>query len=308
MTSETPMTDCYVAFLDLMGVRSLASKAAGNAALCNSIVSALEETKRTSTFVHETVDTKTQVEKRWSLQVQAFSDCVVLFIPTSTEMLAWLLASIRRLHDRLLRLSVPLRGGVTIGKMHWDDRWDKDSKDAQDDEAKSTPIAFGPGLVAAYDLENSTAVYPRILVSSVLYDHVEDHLQTKSPFPLGKGKLLDYFRQDFDGLYHLDVLHNAIDRRDVVEVIRDVERGQEGLRYVRDETPYPEWLKEVRRFIVNGNEAVSGERLKAKYQWVGKYYNEKAKKTEGAQLIRWFEDVVPDGAIKLTVRERKPKG
>ncbi|KKK87485.1 hypothetical protein LCGC14_2752790, partial [marine sediment metagenome] len=175
--NDRPLTECYVAYLDLMGVRKLAEKAAEDSALCESIISALKETKNTSSFVHETRDIETGETSKSSLQVQAFSDCVVLFIPTETKMLPWLLASVRRLHDRLLRLTVPVRGGITVGAMHWDTAWDKENGS----EAKeSAPVAFGPGLVAAYDLEDDTAVYPRILISSALYDHVDERTKLKN--------------------------------------------------------------------------------------------------------------------------------
>ena len=194
--NERPMTECYVAFLDLLGVRKLADKAAKNSTLCEGIVSALKETKNTSSFIHGTRNIETGELKEWSLQVQAFSDCVVLFIPTETEMLPWLLASVRRLHDRLLRLNVPVRGGITVGAMHWDMAWDKETGGNTTDSA---PVAFGPGLVAAYDLEDDAAIYPRILISSGLYDHVDEQTKLKNKvFPLAdSGKLLDYLSSGF---------------------------------------------------------------------------------------------------------------
>lgn len=297
-------TECYVAFLDLMGVRKLAAKAAEDSALCGSIVLALKETKNTSSFVHGTRNIETGGMKEWSLQVQAFSDCVVLFIPTETEMLPWLLASVRRLHDRLLRLNVPLRGGITVGEMHWDTAWDKGNVS----EAKeSAPVAFGPGLVAAYDLEDDAAVYPRILISSALYDHVYEQAKLKNKvFPLANsGKLLDFFRQDADGLYHLDVLHADVNRKDVIRQTKTIdEQGRHVLHNEFDKTTYAEWLEIVRQFVEDGCAAVEGEKLKAKYMWLANYYNEKAKDQQGGKLIHWFENLIPKGTIKGTFKQK----
>jgi len=300
--NESPMTECYVAFLDLMGVRQLTKKAA----VCESIISALKETKNVSSFNHGTRNLETGEQKEWSLQVQAFSDSVVLFIPVETKMLSWLLASVRRLHDRLLRLNVPLRGGITVGAMHWDMAWNEENESK---ETYSAPVAFGPGLVAAYDLEDDTAVYPRILISSALYDHVDEQTKLKNKvFSMAdSGNLLDFFRQDTDGLYHLDVLHADVNRKDVIsqEKFTDGE-GKPGIRNIFDETTYAEWLKIVRDFIVKGRDAVSGEKLVAKYMWLANYYNEKAKDQQGSKLIHWFENLVSEGAIKGTFKQQSP--
>lgn len=287
-----------------MGVRNLVEAASRDPTLLRCVVSALEETKNTSSFFRESKDVETGEVSRWSLQVQAFSDCVVLFIPIESTTLAWLLASIRRLHDRLIRLNIPLRGGVAIGEMHWDESWDNQRAA---NEPVPAPIAFGQGLVSAYDLENATAVYPRILISSELYDHVDRQLRPGSIFPLGPGKLLDYFRQDFDGLFHFDVLHAALNRKDVVNETTTIdERGRPVTNYEFDETTYPEYLEMVRHFIERGGEIVRPEKLKAKYMWLGNYYNEAAKKA-GCKLIPWYESLVPEGAIKMTVRPRDPR-
>lgn len=307
MEVKRPMTECYVAFLDLMGVRTLATKAAGDSAVCGSIVSALKETKNTSSFVRETRDIASGSTRKWSLQVQAFSDCVVMFIPTESKMLPWLLASIRRLHDRLLRLNVPVRGGITIGEMYWDTAWDQE---VASEAENSTPVAFGPGLVAAYDLENDTSVYPRILISTALYDYVDQHHKTGSIFPLGNGRLLNFFRQDADGLYHFDVLHAEMNRKDVIKQTKSTDgEGRHVMLNEFDETPYPDYLEIVRQFVESGRAAVSGEKLEAKYEkleakymWLGTYCNEKAKGANG-KLIHWFEDLVPEGAIKMTVKD-----
>lgn len=299
--SEHPLTECYVAFLDLMGVRSLAGKAAKDSKLSASLVSALNETRNISTFYQETVDLDSGSSNKWSLQVQAFSDCVVMFIPTVTKMLPWLLASVRRLHDRLLKLDVPIRGGITVGEMYWDTAWDKESNGKV---SRSTPVAFGPGLIAAYDLENATAVYPRLLFSSALYRHVEEVYRLRSSKPLGSGKLLDFLRQDADGLYHFDVLHADINRK---EVIRKTKTGNEQEQHSNHfelaEPSYSEWLEQVRQFIERGRQSVDTEKLEAKYMWLANYYNEKAKVANG-KLIHWFKNLIPPGTLTLAIKPR----
>lgn len=299
---RSTLTECYVAFLDLMGVRNLVKEATEDVDLCSKVVAALEETKNISSFFHEKREVATGDVTRWTLQVQAFSDCVVMFVPTECQMLAWLLASIRRLHDRLVRLNIPIRGGITIGEMHWDKRWDNQH---DDESMKVAPVAFGPGLVAAYDLENATAVYPRILISSALLDHVEGNPKIRKSSPYGTGNLLDFFRQDSDGLYHLDVLHANVNRRDVIGQPQTVdENGSHVTKIEFDETPYGEWLEVVRQFIENGIDNSRGEKVASKYLWLANYYNEKAQQAKGT-LIHRFDKLIPDGAIKVTEKRKE---
>ncbi|MCR9119040.1 MAG: hypothetical protein NXI22_19080 [bacterium] len=293
-------TECYVAFLDLMGVRNLVKACEKDDRLYGNVITALLETKNISSFHRQTQDLETGLTTRWMLQVQAFSDCVVLFIPTESQMLSWLLASIRRLHDRLLRLGIPLRGGVTIGGMHWLSHGYDDNP--EHNEINEAVVAFGPGLVSGYDLENGVAVYPRILISDGLFDDICE--KKANGFPFGKDNLRNYCRQDTDGLRHLDVLHPDANRQDAEPTVKGVDEKGAFVTYSYDDTPYDEWLSEVRGFIEKNLNAVKGEKLQSKYRWLARYYNDTVQKSKVGKPIRIFEDLVPSNAIKLEVKAK----
>ena len=119
---------------------------------------------------------------------------------------------------------------------------------------------------------------------------MDQHLKTGSIFPLGSGRLLDFFRQDSDGLYHIDVLHAELNRKDVIKQTKSIDgEGRHVVHNEFDETPYPEYLEIVRQFIECGRKSVNSEELEAKYMWLGNYYNEKVKKS-GAELRPFLED------------------
>jgi hypothetical protein len=296
-------TECYVAFLDLMGVRNLVNACEKDHELYGKVIAALLETKTISSFHRETGDLETGLTTRWMLRVQAFSDCVVLFIPTESQMLSWLLASIRRLHDRLLRLGVPLRGGVTIGGMHWQSHGNDDRP--ENNKSNEAIVAFGPGLVSGYDLENGVAVYPRILISDCLFD---DICKKKAKgFPLGKGDLRCYCRQDADGLRHLDVLHPHANRQGAEPTDKGVDELVPFVTYSCDDTPYDEWLSEVRGFIEKNLNAVNGEKLQSNYRWFARYYNDTVQKSNVGKPIRIFENLVPPSAIRLEIQTKCEK-
>ncbi len=309
MTTAIPdsFTECYVAFVDILGVRALVKRSQSEADLYQNIVSALVEAKNLSVFRRDRRDIDTGNVASWALQVQAFSDCVVLFIPVESGMLSWLLASVRRLHDRMIGLGVCLRGAVTIGGMHWDSQWSAQSSvEAHAEDAigsESTPVAFGPGLVAAYELEDGCAVYPRFLIAGDLYDHIESlGLGRDGAFPLARdGRLLDFIRQDFDGLWHFDVLHRDINRRDVLSQVKETnEQGNAVVRNEFDETSYEDRLIELRRFITRNIETCAKEPILAKYQWLARYFNEKSRPV-GVKAIPIFKDELPEGVPQLKI-------
>lgn len=292
------MTECYVAFLDLMGVKKLAERAAKDPALCRQVVVALQEMKKTPLFETRAAKGDGDGVDRCQLQAQAFSDNVVLFVPTEGRTLAWLFWSIRRLNDSMIPLQLCLRGAVTIDMMHWDPGWSTDAAGACQ-PVDVAPVAFGPGLVAAHDLESTTAIYPRILISSKLSIHIKEHYErTVDAFPLGHRRFVDFLRQDCDGICHFDVLARGIDRRERVEGWYWYEEAGEGKRRLKtnsdawDDAEYSKWLNEVRMFIVNGRRAVEGtsDRIVAKYEWLARYFNDKVIQTVGVEQIPPFEN------------------
>mgnify|MGYP001004911647 CR=1 FL=1 len=306
-------TECYIAFLDLLGVRSLVKRAGQDRRLYEALVAALTETRDTSAFWREVRNLQTNESTGWRLQVQAFSDCVVLFIPTESNMLPWLLASVRRLWDRLIRLGVCLRGAVTIGGMHWDARWRAAGKPSENTEGEAnatTAIAFGPGLVQAYELESQHAVYPRILIAEALFDHVEKLEKKGQPgiSPFGKSpasRLSDFFRHDSDGLFHLDVLHPGVNRRDVI--LQTQESDENGSRILRnhfDETTREEWLHQVRTFIDKELAGCNDETVRSKYEWFARYYDNTLDVSDPFQAST---NIPPPGAIPLKWTTLQPR-
>lgn len=85
-----------------------------------------------------------------------------------------------------------LRGGITYGKVV-----------ALDEEAKQKKIphsfnmVLGPAALAAYELENSKAVYPRIIVDKAFLEHCKDRQISLDDFYLMQDNEEDYLYLDF---------------------------------------------------------------------------------------------------------------
>ena len=201
-------TECYLAFLDILGFSTLVDESTRNPDLFASLVGLINglaehETREMDpwrSMIFSRKDPATGVVRTWTLQVRAFSDSIVLFVPTATQGLSWLLGKIRYLHDAVVSLGYVMRGAVVINGMYWDDSWSEiiprsteevaakrgclhslcgPRKDAREpvqescDKVKTAAfITLGPAMVEAYNLENKVAIYPRILMSEDLFAHV----------------------------------------------------------------------------------------------------------------------------------------
>jgi hypothetical protein len=192
---KSEYTECYVAFLDILGFKQLVQRSKDDGNILKKLVQVLETVEDISPTTHSQREVKYEEEgkcvgasneKCWITQVRAFSDSVVLFVPAETCGLSSILCKIRYLHDRLLELDCCLRGAVTIGDMYWNDVWSnsKDEKSPQDGSSDSEAtydrkiptnglITLGPALLEAYKLESECVVYPRVMFSKKLFSHIK---------------------------------------------------------------------------------------------------------------------------------------
>lgn len=227
-------TECYLAFLDILGMKKLvqdSSKAASLVGLLNSL--AAHETREADpwrSMIFSRRDPVTNDVRTWTLQVRPFSDSIVLFVPTESQGLSWLLGKVRYLHDSVLPLGYAMRGAVVIGGMYWDDSWSNVSADANAANPRVGYITLGPAIVEAYLLENERVNFPRIAFSEALVAHVErlgnvvpDHslsMNGERAFPLTSGSpatshrtLSDFIQEDEDGMRFFHVLSEHMHRQ-----------------------------------------------------------------------------------------------
>ncbi|HNO77157.1 MAG TPA: hypothetical protein PKN33_03770 [Phycisphaerae bacterium] len=253
-------TECFVAFIDVLGFKSLVKDSQSNPETIATLVRALNrialDTPQ-STFTKAKRDSAGNLlgYDTWVLQVRPFSDSICLFIPAASGRLARLLRSVRYIHDRMLELSVCIRGAITIGGMYWDDTWGKTLSKLQEElrdrqfkafgqippqsssresptdivyqEGMSGfPVTLGPGLIEAYELESTKAIYPRVIASDSLVQYLDANGTSEAfPFtsPATDGSTIsirESFREDTDSIRFLDVLHEHIDRQDTERITR----------------------------------------------------------------------------------------
>jgi len=133
----------YVAFVDILGFSSIVDRSQTDELLVSNLSAALEGISRRA---HHARSAALQME------ATAFSDTVVLSVPTTPEGLSHMLQTIADLSADLLSLNMLFRGAIVKGKL-----------------LHTTDAIFGPALIAAYKLETNVSFHPRIMVSSEVY-------------------------------------------------------------------------------------------------------------------------------------------
>lgn len=143
-------TNCYIAFLDLLGFKKKVEKLT-----CDDILNIYSNIKIHITALHrykengwkELIDSNDLA----SLKIKVMSDSICFYIDSSIENAFLMLASACiTFQNKLLAMEEPVlvRGAVVKGNIYVD---------------KDKDITFGPGLSKAYMLEEHSAKNPRII-------------------------------------------------------------------------------------------------------------------------------------------------
>lgn len=181
-----------IAFIDFLGFREALRKA--DADRQKTILAALREVAEQERNFEVNVDHKSERERTITIHpaISSFSDNILVSYDFERLHLgggAWLgLAAIRRLvcalAHRAREFDCLVRGAVTLGDIYHKDR-----------------VAFGTGLVKAYELESQVAFFPRIIVTP-------DVFENSLPFAAADGNATDdrSMFKDTDGYWCLDYM------------------------------------------------------------------------------------------------------
>ena len=142
----------------------------------------------------------------------------------------------------LLGIGIPVRGGITVGKLIHD-------------ELK----CFGPAMVEAYKIESEIAVFPRVIIKPKVMEY-----DLKRP---GEANTVAYEAEFLRGLIKRD-------SRDEQIFLDYMKQSQEF------DTPemYYEYVRKTREFIIeNLDKYATDKELLRKYKWLKRYYNKTIK-------------------------------
>lgn len=169
-------TECFVAFLDILGFKNYIDKAE-----CQEIYEIFSEILnfKASPLVKE-------YPAYDNIKITIMSDSIIVYIDSSiTDAFLALTDVCSQMQIKLMNRAEPilLRGGIAKGSLYHKDN-----------------ILYGKGLTSAYILENTLAVYPRIIFTETTR---QEGLKN-----VGKLYLFDYnqqfYHKDEDDLYFID--------------------------------------------------------------------------------------------------------
>lgn len=139
----------YVAFVDVLGFRSIVTKSASDPAVVQRVHAALSGISRLAVGSRSTA---------LGFEVTSFSDNVVLSIPVSPQGLLHLVQMINKFSEDLLSLGMLFRGAVVRGlALHTHD------------------VIFGPAMLEAYRLESTISFHPRVMLEAAVLADARDY-------------------------------------------------------------------------------------------------------------------------------------
>ena len=241
--------DYYVAFIDVLGFKQLLESEVA----CGEIYAIFDFLRENA---HATTDTEGSTVLAFDeVKYYLMSDSIILYIRSDIEgALHALLETCRMLQLKLLLRKRPIlvRGGIARGELFVDNR-----------------VVFGKALTAAYQLENSVAVTPRIVFNKELISNKVGALLSKPWW----GRAIT--RKDKDELYYVHYL-----RKEDIDKISDAIDAFSGI------------MSMCQWFLDRSYD----KSLRHKYLWLKDYAMSEIKKHEktirnlpdGEKMINWW--------------------
>lgn len=256
----------YIAYLDILGFRSLINMSKSNFELRTKISQSL-----TSLYLAQ--PTKYLINPQGKhinlpkhpdgISTYIFSDNILITAPETLGGLNKIVNEIWNIFGILAyNCESLIRGALVKGEIYDD-----------------TQIVFGPGLIDAYEKETTVSVYPRVIFSnSVKNDYLallEE--QDMSKFATKEYHSLDEknfnlqstvfnkqpIRLDQDGLTFLDVLECRPTWIEKYDESKDK----------RSHLSHKDWLQTIKKIIVDNLNMQHDEKIIMKYNWLKSYFN-----------------------------------
>lgn len=167
-----------------------------------------------------------------------FSDSIVMSTPLEGNNFWGLLNQIAYLQGMLSLQSIFLRSAVTIG-----------------DHYQAPQIIVSPALIRAYELENTIAIYPRVILDPEICSGKWQLHDEQAEMFFGVDHYLRGLGRDRDGVYFVDYLRSQVDSADCDD------GGSDYIRYHKE------------ALMANISEYGHNHRVLAKMVWLANRHN-----------------------------------
>jgi hypothetical protein len=142
---EKKYSERYVLFMDILGFSNIVGISASSIDEATKLIDAVEGIAE--------FKTKYAANEPDDLRTQAFSDCLVMSENASPDGLAHLMSAASHAAVELIASGIFVRGGLAKGLLYHTDQ-----------------VVLGPALIKAYQMEETIARYPRILVDQAVHE------------------------------------------------------------------------------------------------------------------------------------------
>ena len=259
MPDELKYQECFIAFFDILGFSEKVKFAEDDPIEISVLLHSLNICSSISSG-NKKITNDSGRRRTIKIQGRYFSDSMVFFLEEDPKNIGHLFLIIRYIQDNLWKAGFVLRGAITKGRMYI-----PNSK-------KESNITLGPGIIDAVYLESKIAIYPRIIISDNLLEYIRNNNINAYPFA-ENGYLVDYLRQDNDGIYFLDLLNRNIIRK-TSERLEKKGNNFSIEWYSDDNGNHDEIMTSVSRCI-NNSINHKDESVRQKYKWL-KIYKDNA--------------------------------
>lgn len=227
-----------ITFVDILGFKHLIN------------TETFEEVSKKLKIIRRLSDVDDQQDgENFEPKVIQFSDSIIRIRPLDSKannesrygLMFYEMLDLVHIQGELINHGICVRGGVSLGNVHFDDQ-----------------TLFGPGFVRAYELESVYANFPRIVVDPALIQQLQKDKRLASTH----NTLADEFayiskniRRERDGIYFIDYLRSFQTEIDEPDDI-------------------PVFLRNHKQLIVkNAGGATQLNPVSAKYLWLANYHN-----------------------------------
>lgn len=222
-------TQCYIAFLDILGFKNKISDSS-----CEDILELFQDINKIPfKKMYRVEEGKYKsIPGPEALQYKVMSDSICFYIDADEpNALLCLLACCGIFQTTLLKLSVPIliRGSIVLGDFY-----------------ANGDITFGPGLTQAYLLEEKSAKYPRIIMTSNTFN--KGLLETNEAM---HAQMKELVFCDLDDFYCIDYFFFL----------------------TIDESTTPLCISQLRDHINNVLSTTTNSDIREKYLYLKNYYN-----------------------------------
>lgn len=249
--NSIPYEDRYVAYFDILGFTNLVRRIDSDPALLHRVVGSLKEAQAFAPLgpaMDQSAGNRPGEFFFNMFHMSTFSDSIAISAKANPIGLSLVMFHCAFTSTRLMGQGVFVRGAITRGKLYHSDG-----------------IVVGEGLISAYLLESKAAIYPRIVIA-------DDVLADFARFGGLHSDFLDLRRQDFDGLWHVNVF-----RPEFLKKLMESSRP--------DRSPIPgNFMSTLRAAIIVALDGAEDAGVRAKAGWIARYFNEYASEYRVASI------------------------